>query len=289
MNRERIDRAASLIGIRTAPRAVRARNGIHAGSLAGDGFELYGVRPLVDGDDPRRIDPAASARTSELHVRSLVQETQATAMLIVDASGSMSFGSRSSKWACASDTARIVARALTRAGDQLTVRRSPGPVVPARSGQRALRLVDDALHTAPAGAGSLLADLDDAIRSRSVGSVVVVSDLHQPGPAVLRALELLAHRRPVTVIRITDARELALPVSGVAVTLRDPENGVIANVTLTRELAARFSVEARRRHTEIGESVRRSGCELVEIDTADDVDTQLIEALHPRRGDKAVR
>ncbi len=283
MNVEQLERAASLIAVRTSARPVRSRNGIHAGTLPGDGMDLYGIRPFTDGDDPRRIDPAASARTAELHVRALVQDTQSTTMLILDASASMSFGSQRSKWACASEAARVVARSLTNSGDQLMLRLSPGPAIPARSGRRALRLVDDAVAAVPAGRSHLHADLSSALAGTSIGAVVVVSDLGDHDDEMFRTLELLAHRKPVTVLRVTDPRELALPRTGATVTLRDPETGHSATVLLDEALADRYADEAGARHRRIASRVTDAGCELVELDTAHRTDDQLIDALDPRR------
>lgn len=283
MNIEQLERAASLIAVRTSARPVRSRNGMHAGSLPGDGMDLYGIRPFTDGDDPRRIDPAASARTAELHVRALVQDTQSTTMLIIDTSASMSFGSQRTKWACATEAARIVARSLTGNGDQLMVRLSPGPVIPARSGRRALRLVDDAAMTVPSGRSRMHADLSSALTGASIGAVVAITDLADTDDDLFRTLELLAHRKPVTVLRVTDPRELTLPRTGATVTLRDPETGYAAVVLLDDALADRYAQGAGERHRLLASRVAGAGCELVELDTARRIDDQLIDALDPRR------
>src|SRR3954462_6528376 len=71
-----------------------------AGALPGDrraagvgaGTELAQIRPYTFGDDVRRIDAAATARTGEPHVRLEVPERTLTTWLALDLSASMAFG-----------------------------------------------------------------------------------------------------------------------------------------------------------------------------------------------------
>src|SRR6185437_1099748 len=71
-----------------------------AGALPGDrraaglgvGTELAQLRPYEIGDDVRQIDPAATARTGEPHVRLQVPERTLTTWIVLDVSPSMAFG-----------------------------------------------------------------------------------------------------------------------------------------------------------------------------------------------------
>ena len=58
----------------------------------GAGTELAQLRPYEPGDDPRQIDPAASARTGVPHVRQHVPERALTTWIVLDLSASMAFG-----------------------------------------------------------------------------------------------------------------------------------------------------------------------------------------------------
>src|SRR5690349_21786771 len=62
-------------------------------SQLGEATELAQLRPYVPGDDVRRIDWNATARTGEPHVRVDVAERALTAWLVLDTSASMHFGS----------------------------------------------------------------------------------------------------------------------------------------------------------------------------------------------------
>ena len=58
----------------------------------GSGIELSQLRPYEAGDDVRYLDPAASARTGNLHIRLHVPERAVTTWIVLDLSPSMAFG-----------------------------------------------------------------------------------------------------------------------------------------------------------------------------------------------------
>ena len=58
----------------------------------GLGIELAQLRPYEIGDDVRHIDPAATARTGQAHVRLHVPERALTTWIVLDVSPSMAFG-----------------------------------------------------------------------------------------------------------------------------------------------------------------------------------------------------
>ena len=85
---------------------------------AGTGTELAQIRPYQVGDDVRRIDAAASARTGHPHVRDYVPERTLTTWLLVDVSASMAFGTADRlKSDVADGVALVIGRlAVRRAG-----------------------------------------------------------------------------------------------------------------------------------------------------------------------------
>ena len=60
----------------------------------GDGYEFVELRAYVPGDDVRRIDWAATARSGELQTRVVLEDVALTLAAIVDASPSMRIGRR---------------------------------------------------------------------------------------------------------------------------------------------------------------------------------------------------
>ena len=58
----------------------------------GDGYEFVELREYVPGDDVRRIDWAATARTAQLQTRVVLEDVALTLSAIVDDSPSMHAG-----------------------------------------------------------------------------------------------------------------------------------------------------------------------------------------------------
>ena len=78
-------------------RARRRPRHLGAGSptiYRGDGYEFVELRAYVPGDDVRRIDWAATARSGELQTRVVLEDVALTLAAIVDASPSMRVGRR---------------------------------------------------------------------------------------------------------------------------------------------------------------------------------------------------
>ena len=78
-------------------RARRRPRHLGAGSptiYRGDGYEFVELREYVPGDDVRRIDWAATARSNELQTRVVLEDVALTLAAIVDASPSMRVGRR---------------------------------------------------------------------------------------------------------------------------------------------------------------------------------------------------
>jgi len=82
---EALDLAVTRLVARMLPGDRRAAG-------VGVGMELAQLRPYVVGDDVRHIDPAATARTGQPHVRLHVPERAMTTWIVLDVSPSMAFG-----------------------------------------------------------------------------------------------------------------------------------------------------------------------------------------------------
>lgn len=91
---------ARLIALRRRARRDRvaapsvARPGAFAGRRRGAGLDIHDIRPFVDGDDVRHADPAATARTGRLHVRTFYAEEDRAALLVADFRRPMLWGTK---------------------------------------------------------------------------------------------------------------------------------------------------------------------------------------------------
>ena len=279
--------AITRLDLRIARRAGGPLPGERRAAGVGSGTELAQLRPYEPGDDPRRIDPAASARTGIPHVRQHVPERALTTWIVLDLSASMAFGTGLRlKSDVAEGAASTVAQLAVRRGGRVAVVTTGAPestTLPPRSGRRAFaavrRLVGAGVAPDRTAAGlALPAALERVGRlARTRGLVAVVSDFRDDGwQAPLRTL---SQRHTVTAIEITDPRETELPDAGHLVLL-DPETGrtVEADTGSPRVRAAFAAAEAERR-AGAAAAIRGARAHHVTLSTGDDWLRELARVL----------
>lgn len=270
--------------------------GEHLTPLPGPGGEPAEARPYSPGDDVRRIDWAATARTLQTHVRATSADRELEAWVVSDLSASMDFGTvRWEKRDLGLATVAAVAHLTEGPGNRLggvLLSAAPGGtplLVPARGGrdgQLALLRSIAAAPRATAGAAvpSLaqgLSRLERPVRRR--GLVVVVSDLIGDPGQWESALRRLGSRHDVVVTEIRDPRELQLPAVGV-LRVVDPETGRAIEVqTRSVRLRQRYAAAALARRAEVAAAVRRAGAGHVVLATDRDWVVDLARFVASRR------
>ncbi len=270
--------AVARVDVALTRRAGGVLPGEHRTSGVGVGTELAQLRPYEPGDDPRRLDPAASARTGVPHVRQHVPERALTTWLVLDVSASMAFGTgQRLKSDVAEGVAEVAALLAVRRGGRIAVVMAGSDrlrLLPPRGGRGAIaavrRLTRDGV--APDGLPAT-AGLDQALGrvrrlARAPGLVIVASDLREDGWQ--RPLRALAQRHGAVAVEIHDPREAELPDAGHLV-LVDPETGrqVQASTSSPALRRAYAAAEAERR-AGVATAVRRAGADHVVLSTGDD-------------------
>jgi len=261
------------VGLRR--RAGGVLPGDHLAAGAGEGTELVQLRPYEAGDDVRRIDPAASARTGVPHVRLQVPERAVTTWVVLDLSPSMAFGTGERlKSDVAEGVAEVVGRLAVRRGGRLAVV-ADGRVLPPRGGRGALATVRRTLEQGVRPDGAAGAGLADGLArvarlARPRGAVVVVSDFREDPAGWAGPLGGLAARHSVLAVEVGDPLEAALPDVGHLV-LVDPETGrqVEADTTSDR-LRERYARAEADRRAGVAAALRRAGTAHVALGTERD-------------------
>lgn len=256
---EALDYALSRLVSRTLPGDRRA-------SGVGVGTELAQLRPYEIGDDVRHIDPAATARTGQPHVRMHVPERALTTWIVLDVSPSMAFGTALRLKA---DVAEGVALVLGRLGVRragsvgLVAFGAPVPrILPPRGAKPGLVALRRMLAEGVAPDGQQDANgLADALQrvmrmARQPGLVVVISDFRdQHGWE--RAIGALRIRHSVLAAEIIDPREAEVPAVG-HLALIDPETGARIEVDTSRaRVRERFAELERQRRETLSRELRR--------------------------------
>jgi len=269
---EALDVAVSRLVARMLPGDRRAAG-------VGVGTELAQLRPYVIGDDVRYLDPAATARTGQPHVRMHVPERALTTWIVLDVSPSMAFGTaRRLKADVAEGVALVFGRlGVRRAGSVGLVAfgaaeprvlrpRGSKPGIVALRRMLAEGVAPDGQHDADGLAGAL--GRVDRL-ARQPGLVVAISDFRDQR-AWERPLGSLRVRHSVLAVEIVDPREAELPAVG-HLALVDPESGVRIDVDTSRHrVRRRFAELERERRDAVARELRRLRIDHVALSTDED-------------------
>jgi uncharacterized protein (DUF58 family) len=252
--------------------------GEHRARGLGDGSELAQLRPYVVGDEVRKIDWNATARTGETHVRTYVSERAVDTWLLLDTSASMTFGTADRrKWDVAEGVALAVGHVAARRGNRLAVATFGDlePTIhPGRHGRRGLlgllQALRDEPSDTPVGTTSFADACNRAIRlTRRRSLVVAVSDFRGPLDWRRPLLRLTA-RHEVIAVEVRDRREQELPKVG-TVWMVDPETRMQLQVdTRDRRVRERFAESAASERLEVARLFRSVGVPLVTVSTGGD-------------------
>ena len=197
----------------------------------GRGMEFDEVRQYHPGDDVRMIDWNVTARTGDAYVKSYIEERELAVMLVVDASRSGEFGTRSRfKRELAAELAAVLAFAATTNNDRVGLLVFTDRVellVPPRKGRsHVLRMVRDLLVFQPEGAGTdvrlALETVSLLLKRRSI--VFLISDFLADPESYRHPIVLTGRRHDLAAFDLQDPLEREIADVGI-ILLEDAETG----------------------------------------------------------------
>lgn len=272
---QEILKKVSLIEIKTRKVVNELLAGEYHSTFKGQGVEFMDVRPYQPGDDFRTIDWNVTSRHDELFVKQFHEEREQTLLFAVDVSGSLRFGTTGRlKSEVLAEVVALLAFAAVRNGDRAGLLLFSDQVelfIPPRKGrEHVLRLIREIIYFEPKGRGT---DFDGALAALSSlfprkATVFLCSDfLSLPG----RTLTVMARRHDVTAISVADPAEQELPASG-WIEWMDPETGRNGWAdTSSPALRARYKAVRSKQQAMVLQHLRRSGVDVIPLDTATDV------------------
>lgn len=189
------------------------------------------VRKYEFGDDIRNIDWNVTARLNEPYIKVFEEERELTFMLVVDVSGSESFGSRVQlKREMITEICATLAFSAMQNNDKVGILffsdRIEKYIPPKKGRSHILRIIRELIDLKPE---STKTDIAGALRyfngvQKKRAIAFVLSDFMDEG--YRDPLRILSQRHDVTGIRIYDPREEDLPNLGI-LPMQDPETGKI--------------------------------------------------------------
>jgi len=219
------------IEIKTRRLSDHIFSGEYHSSFKGRGMTFSEVRQYQFGDDIRSIDWNVTARYNEPYIKVFEEERELTMMLVVDISGSESFGTKQQfKRDILTEISATLAFSAIQNNDKVGLLLFSDEIelfIPPKKGKtHVLRIIRELIEFKPK---SRKTDLTQALRyfsnvMKKKAIVFILSDFIDTGYD--SALKIVGKKHDVTGIRVYDKLETELPKLGM-VPMRDAESGQI--------------------------------------------------------------
>ena len=256
------------IEIKTRRLSDHIFSGEYHTSFKGRGMTFSEVRPYQYGDDIRAIDWNVTARYNETHVKVFEEERELTMMLMVDISGSESFGSKSQfKKDIVTEIAATMAFSATQNNDKIGLILFSDQIelyIPPKKGKsHVLRIIRELIEFQPK---SHKTDVAQALKflsgtQKKKAIVFVISDFMSA--EYEQTLKIASKKHDITGIRVYDIREEKLPNLGM-VSMLDAETGETQVInTSAKSVRMEYEKHYRNKVDYFKETFRKSGAGVV--------------------------
>ncbi|HAD98625.1 MAG TPA: DUF58 domain-containing protein [Cryomorphaceae bacterium] len=270
MNTQELLKKVRRIEIKTRRLSNHLFSGEYHSSFKGRGMAFSEVRKYEYGDDIRAIDWNVTARLNEPYIKVFEEERELTLMLLVDVSGSGSFGSRvQMKRDMITEICATLAFSAIQNNDKVGVIFFSDKIeqfIPPKKGKtHTLRIIRELIELQPTSPGT---NITEALRyfsgiQKKHAIAFVLSDFMDTG--YRDALKIMTQRHDVTGIRIYDPREEELPNLGL-LPMQDLETGKTRWVnTSSKALRQELKMRFEQNFKYFRESFTRSGAGQISI------------------------
>jgi len=208
------------IGLRAQRVVEGSISGLHRSPLHGLSAEFADYREYSPGDDLKRLDWRAYARSERYVIKRYEEESNLRATLLLDASRSMKYGGKRSKMTkyefgatLAASLAALCVKQRDAVGLALVDQEQRTWLRPAATAAQLAKIIDALQKSAPdrkTELGAVISRVADQVASR--GMIVVISDLLTDLDALYSGLGRLQHQgHEILIFQILDPDEMDLP------------------------------------------------------------------------------
>jgi uncharacterized protein (DUF58 family) len=275
------------IEIKTRRLSDHIFSGEYHTSFKGRGMTFSEVRQYQYGDDIRAIDWNVTARYNEAHVKVFEEERELTMMLMVDISGSESFGSKNQfKKDIVTEIAATMAFSATQNNDKIGLILFSDQIelyIPPKKGKsHVLRIIRELIEFHPK---SNKTDVAQALKflsgtQKKKAIVFVISDFMSD--EYENTLKIASKKHDITGIRVFDIREEKMPNLGM-VSMVDAETGETQVVnTGSKSVRLEYEKEYRSKVDYFTETFRKSGSGVVSTRVDESYVTKLLSYFKSR-------
>lgn len=266
--------------------------GHYHSAFRGRGVAFSEVREYRLGDDVRDIDWNVTARMRKPHIKIYEEERELTMMLMVDVSGSGSFGSgEKTKRTIMTEIAAVLAFSAAQTGDKVGCLLFSDKVerfIPPKKGRsHILMIIRTLLETEPESkASSLVAPVEyltSVLKKRS--TTFIISDFDTPSEQNERldkVLGIASRKHDVVAVKVYDPRDGELPDVGL-VEMIDSESGQRMWVdSSSRHVREHYAEQWRERGEEMGKMLARQRIDCADVPTDKDYVKELLKLFRRR-------
>ena len=252
------------IEIKTRRLSDHVFGGEYHSTFKGRGMTFSEVRQYQFGDDVRAIDWNVTARYNEPFVKVFEEERELTLMLVVDVSGSESFGTKTQfKREILTEIAATLAFSALQNNDKVGLALFSDQIelfIPPKKGRsHILRIIRELLEFEPksrqTNISTALEFLSGVLKKKAI--VFMLSDFMDNGYE--KTLRITAKKHDLTGIRVYDPVETKLPKLGI-VPMRDAETGAIRWInTHSRKVTLQYEKHYKGRTAQFQELFQKNG------------------------------
>ena len=227
------------IEIKTKGLSKQVFSGEYHSAFKGRGMAFSEVRNYIPGDEIRTIDWNVTARFNEPYVKVFEEERELTVMLIVDISGSESFGSDELlKREFIAEIGAVLAFSATQNNDKIGAILFSDQIelyIPPKKGRKhILRIIRELIEFKPksnlTNIGEVVQHFNNLVKKRAIA--FLISDFI--GQNLEKALKITAKKHDLIALRIFDQREKELPNMGLTL-FEDGESGKIRWINTSKK------------------------------------------------------
>ena len=274
MDAKELLKKVRLIELKTKGLSSQVFSGEYHSAFKGRGMAFSEVREYMPGDEIRTIDWNVTARFNHPYVKVFHEEREMTVMLVIDISGSSSFGTRSQlKRELIAEIAAVISFSAIQNNDKIGVillAAKPELYIPPKKGKKhILRIIRELIefnpNTKETNIGTTLDYLNNVVKKRSI--VFLISDFLDN--SFEDQLKITNRKHDLVALQITDQAEYNLPKVG-WVQLQDLESNQLKWVnTNLPKVRKRFADQGRSHDRYMKETFRKSGVDFAKISTGE--------------------
>jgi len=269
--------------------------GKHSSKMRGRGLDFEEVRNYVPGDDIRNIDWKVTARTQKTHSKVFSEEKEKPALIVVDQSKSMFFGSvKRTKSVVAAELAALAAFRILKEGDRVggVVFADEGTdiIYPKRDRKNILRFLDKIVnrnkelqHSAPVDFEPSLNAVFAKIRNLVTHDflILIISDFHRYHPQTIKDIAYLSRHNDVILAKVFDPMEREIPRANIVASDQSRQSLMPGKQKKNRD---RFQEGFESEFIAFQSKMKKYRIPVFRIDTVTGIEKQLKEILQrPRK------